>query len=103
MNAVFPRIVKSAYRKEPLITILITMGIVDALIGGLDDSWALFIFGLGTAGTALIVRWLRIKQSPTLQDPEVPEKHPVKELYLPPHSSNSSLPMLSISKKKPPQ
>ncbi|MGB6296049.1 MAG: hypothetical protein WBF90_07660 [Rivularia sp. (in: cyanobacteria)] len=99
MNAVFPRIVKSAYRKEPLITILITMGIVDALIGGLDDSWALFIFGLGTAGTALIVRWLRIKQSPTLQNPEVP----VKQLYLPPHSSNSSLPMLSISKKKPPQ
>lgn len=99
MNAVFPRIVKSAYRKEPLITILITMGIVDALIGGLDDSWALFIFGLGTAGTALIIRWLKIKQSPTLQNPEVP----VKQLYLPPHSSNSSLPMLSISKKKPPQ
>jgi hypothetical protein len=99
MNAVFPRIVKSAYRKEPLITILITMGIVDALIGGLDDSWALFIFGLGTAGTALIIRWLRIKQSPTLQEPEVP----VKQLYLTSHSSNSSLPMLSISKKKPPQ
>ena len=99
MNAVFPRIVKSAYRKEPLIAILITMGIVDALIGGLDDSWALFIFGLGTAGTALIIRWLRIQQSSTLQDPEVP----VKQLYLAPHSSNSSLPMLSISKKKPPQ
>ncbi len=99
MNAVFPRIVKSAYRKEPLITILITMGIVDALIGGFDDSWALFIFGLGTAGTALIIRWLRIKQSPTLQNSD----EPVKQLYLPPHSSNSSLPMLSISKKKPPQ
>ena len=99
MNAVFPRIVKSAYRKEPLIAILITMGIVDALIGGLDDSWALFIFGLGTTGTALIIRWWRIQQSPTLQDPEVP----VKQLYLSPHSSNSSLPMLSISKKKPPQ
>ena len=99
MNAVFPRIVKSAYRREPLITILITMGIVDALIGGLDDSWALFIFGLGTAGTALIIRWLRIKQSPTLQNPD----EPVKQLYLPTRSSNSSLPMLSISKKKPPQ
>ncbi len=98
MNAVFPRIVKSAYRKEPLITILITMGIVDALIGGFDDSWALFIFGLGTAGTALIVRWLRMQQRPTLQNEES-----VKQLYLPPHSSNSSLPMLSISKKKPPQ
>lgn len=99
MNAVFPRIVKSAYRKDPLIAVLITMGIVDALIGGLDDSWALFIFGLGTTGTALIIRWLRIKQSPTLQEQE----ESVKQLYLPPHSSNSTLPMLSISKKKPPQ
>lgn len=98
MNAVFPRIVKSAYRKEPLITILITMGIVDALIGGFDDSWALFIFGLGTLGTALIIRWLRIQQRPPL-----PNEEPVKQLYLPTQSSNSSLPMLSISKKKPPQ
>ena len=98
MNAVFPRIVKSAYRKEPLITILITMGIVDALIGGFDDSWALFLFGLGTAGTALIIRWLRIQQRPPLQHEEA-----VKQLYLPMQSSNSSLPMLSISKKKPPQ
>ncbi|AFY58333.1 hypothetical protein Riv7116_5972 [Rivularia sp. PCC 7116] len=99
MNAVFPRIVKSAYRKEPLITILITMGIVDALIGGLDDSWALFIFGLGTAGTALIIRWLRIQQRPDLQNAD----ESVKQLYLPTNSSNSSLPMLSINKKKPPQ
>ncbi len=53
MNAVFPRIVKSAYRKEPLITILITMGIVDALIGGFDDSWALFVFGLGNCWNSL--------------------------------------------------
>ncbi len=75
------------------------MGIVDALIGGFDDSWALFVFGLGTAGTALIIRWLRIKQSPSLQNSD----ESVKQLYLPPHSSNSSLPMLSISKKKPPQ
>lgn len=98
MNAVFPRIVKSRLRKEPVITVLITMGIVDALIGGFDDSWGLFLFGLGTAGTALIIRWLRVQQNPSL-----PVEEPVKQLYLPDHSSNSSLPMLSISKKKPPQ
>lgn len=98
MNAVFPRIVKSAYRKEPLITILITMGIVDALIGGFDDSWALFVFGLGTAGAALIIKWWRIQQRPSLQNEES-----VEQLYLTSHSSKSPLPMLSISKKKPPQ
>ncbi|MEB3218244.1 MAG: hypothetical protein VKN72_18715 [Nostocales cyanobacterium 94392] len=99
MNAVFPRIIKSAYRKEPLITILITMGIVDALIGGFDDSWTLFIFGLGTAGIALIIRWWKIEQGVALENNE----EPVKQLYLPEHSSKSALPMLSISKKKPPQ
>ncbi|MGD1912802.1 MAG: hypothetical protein ACFB2X_18720 [Rivularia sp. (in: cyanobacteria)] len=100
MNAVFPRIVKSAYRKEPLITILITMGIVDALIGGFDDSWTLFIFGLGTAGVALTIRLWRIQQRPSVQNQN---EESVRKLYLPSHSSNSSLPMLSISKKKPPQ
>lgn len=98
MNAVFPRIVKSAYRKEPLISILITMGIVDALIGGFDDSWALFIVGLGTAGIALTIRWWRIQQRLSLQNQEA-----VEQLYLPSQSSKSALPMLSISKKKPPQ
>ncbi|MGF1675328.1 MAG: hypothetical protein ACFCUV_16835 [Rivularia sp. (in: cyanobacteria)] len=100
MNAVFPRMIKSAYRKEPLITILITMGIVDALIGGLDDSWALFVFGLGTAGIALVIRWWKIEQRVALQENN---QEPVKQLYLPEGSSKSALPMLSISKKKPPQ
>ncbi|MBE9216026.1 hypothetical protein IQ247_25760 [Plectonema cf. radiosum LEGE 06105] len=100
MNAVFPRMIKSAYRKEPLITILITMGIVDALIGGLDDSWALFVFGLGTAGIALVIRWWKMEQRVALQENN---EEPVKQLYLPERSSKSALPMLSISKKKPPQ
>jgi hypothetical protein len=74
------------------------MGVVDAVIGGFDDSWALFVFGLGTTGIALLIRWWRIEQRPSVQNEE-----PAKQLYLPPHSSKSPLPMLSISKKKPPQ
>jgi len=97
MNVVLPRFLKSFYRKEPLISMLITMGAVDALIGGLDDSWSLFAFGLGIAGVTLAYRWWRIQQRRP-----IPED-PVVQHYLPSHSSSPTLPMLSISKKKPPQ
>ncbi|WP_017315806.1 hypothetical protein [Mastigocladopsis repens] len=96
MNAVFPRFLKSIYRKEPLISVLITMGVVDALIGGFDDSWSLFAFGLGTAGVTLAYKWWRTQQRQPL-----PEE-PVVQHYLPSRSSSSALPMLSVSKKKPP-
>ncbi|WP_096623659.1 hypothetical protein [Calothrix sp. NIES-3974] len=97
MNAVLPYLLKSAYRREPVVSFLVTIGVVDALIGGFDDSWSLFWFGLGTAGISLAVRWWRSQQ----------QNHPIEEevvvqRYLPPQSSNSSLPMLSMSKKKPP-
>ncbi|MDJ0733634.1 MAG: hypothetical protein QNJ47_06020 [Nostocaceae cyanobacterium] len=99
MNAVLPRFLKSGYRKEPLISILITMGIVDALIGGLDDSWSLFVFGLGMTGVSLAWKWWRIQQRP----PILQEEEATVQYYLPPQPSNSSLPMLSIPKKKPPR
>ncbi|NDJ22005.1 hypothetical protein GS682_10220 [Nostoc sp. B(2019)] len=96
MNAVLPRFLKSTYRKEPLISVLITMGVVDALIGGFDDSWSLFAFGLGLAGITLVFKLWRIQQRRPL-----PEE-PVVQHYLPSRSSSSALPMLSVSKKKPP-
>ncbi|MFH7030413.1 MAG: hypothetical protein ACHBN1_34910 [Heteroscytonema crispum UTEX LB 1556] len=95
MNAVLPRFLKSVYRREPLVSILITMGIIDALIGGLDDSWSLFAFGLGTTGVTLAWRWWRIQQRRPLQ------QEPVVQHYLPSRSSSSALPLLSVSKKKP--
>lgn len=97
MNAVLPRFLKSAYRKEPIISILMTMGLVDALIGGLDDSWSLFAFGLGIAGIGLGFKLWRIMQSRPL-----PEEEPVVQHYLPSRSSSPSLPMLTVTKKKPP-
>ncbi|WP_016952123.1 hypothetical protein [Anabaena sp. PCC 7108] len=97
MNAVLPRFLKSAYRKEPIISALTTMGVVDALIGGLDDSWSLFAFGLGTAGIALALKvWVR------QQRPPLPEE-PVVQHYLPSQSSSPPLPVLTVAKKKPPK
>ncbi|MEA5621276.1 hypothetical protein VB711_26075 [Cronbergia sp. UHCC 0137] len=94
MNAVLPRFFKSAYRKEPIISALVTMGVVDAVIGGLDDSWSLFAFGLGTAGIALVFKLWRMQQRPPL-----PEE-PVVQHYLPSRSSSSPLPVVNIPKKK---
>ncbi len=95
-----PRLIKSSYRREPLISVLITMGVIDAVIGGLDDSWSLFAFGLGTTGLTLMWRLWRGQQ---YQPPLPEEEPPVVQRYLPSRSSSSALPMLSVSKKKPPQ
>jgi len=97
MNAALPRFLKSAYRKEPLPSFLITIGVVDAVIGGLDDRWSLFTFGLGTVGIAIALRWWLIQQ----RCPEPPQ--PVPQRYLPSSSSRSPLPMLTNSKKNPRQ
>ena len=93
-----PRLIKSYYRREPLISILITRGVIDALMGGFDDSGSLFAFGLGTAGLTLMLRLWRVQQ----QRPLPEEEPPVVQRYLPSRSSSSALPMLSVSKKKPP-
>ncbi len=93
MNVLLPRFIKSSYRKEPLITVLITMGVVDALIGGLNDSWSLFGFGVCAAGLTLSYKWWRV-----LQRRPFPEE-PVIQHYLPSRSSNSALPTLNSYKK----
>ncbi|AKG23042.1 hypothetical protein [Calothrix sp. 336/3] len=97
MNFLLPSFLKSFYRREPVIAILFTIGAIDTLIGGIDDSWSLVAFGLGTAGFSLAYRWWRVQQSRPL-----PQEEQVVQRYLPAQSSNSVLPMLSVSKKKPP-
>lgn len=98
MNAALPRFIKSAYRKEPLPSFLITIGVVDAVIGGLGDRAALLGFGLGTVGVAIALRWWIIQQRGS-----EPSQPPVAQRYLPYNSSSQELPKLSMSKKKPPQ
>lgn len=96
MNHALPRFLKSAYRKEPLPSFLITIGVVDAAIGGFDDRWSLFAFGLGSIGVAIAIRWWLMQQRP-----EPPQR--VAQKYLPSSSSRPVLPMLKASKKRPPQ
>ncbi|MBV8887949.1 MAG: hypothetical protein JO235_28675 [Chroococcidiopsidaceae cyanobacterium CP_BM_RX_35] len=96
MNAALPRFLKSAYRREPLPSFLMTAGIVDAAIGGLDNHWSLLAFGLGTVGLAIGLRWWIVNQRHT------PPNKPIVQHYLPPSSSRPSLPTLTSAKRNQP-
>ncbi len=88
---------KSAYRREPITSFVVTVGLVDAAIGSMGASGSLLAFGLGTAGVAMGLRWWQVYRS------ESEKPAPAAEYYLPPQSSRPQLPTLNnVSKKNPP-
>ncbi|NEP41219.1 MAG: hypothetical protein F6K35_19120 [Okeania sp. SIO2H7] len=95
MNALWTRILRSPYRKEPITSFAVTVGAVDAAIGGVSASWSLLSFGLGTVGVAIALRWLLVQRSAAQQPAPA-------ELYLPESSSRPPLPMLNKSKNNTP-
>lgn len=95
MNAVWNRVLKSVYGKEPITGFVLTAGAVDVAIGGIDQSSSLVFFGLCVVAAALGLRWWQFyRRSPeTIREQRV--------VYaLPPQSSRPSLPTLSVPKKK---
>lgn len=92
MNALWPKFLKTAYRKEPIVSFVVTVGAVDTVIGGLGSSLPLFGLGMGTVGVAIILRLWLIKGSRLDQTTTVPE------YYLPPNSSRPQLPILNRNK-----
>ncbi|MBD0343879.1 MAG: hypothetical protein ICV63_03405 [Coleofasciculus sp. Co-bin14] len=95
MNALWPRVLKSAYRKEPISSFIILMGAVDAVIGGAGERWSLLTFGLLMVVLAIALRWWQTQR----RESELAEQ-PVTH-FLPPSSSQPALPVLSASKRKP--
>ncbi|MGL5083299.1 MAG: hypothetical protein ACRC8A_17600 [Microcoleaceae cyanobacterium] len=89
MNALWLRFLRSSYRREPIASFIVTVGAVDAVIGGVGGSWSLFSFGLGTVGLAIVIRLWQTQRS-RIEEPET-----VSEYYLPPSSSRPKLPQLS--------
>ncbi len=92
MNISFPRFFKSAYRKEPISSFILTIGTVNAVMGGIGAKWTLLSFGIILVLMAILVRWLQIQQAESIQ-----EKKSSRYL-LPPTSSQAPLPIL-MSKK----
>ncbi len=97
MNAAWLRFVKSAYRSEPITSFVVTVGAVDAAIGGIGNSGSLFSFGLLLVGIAAMMRWWQIHRSSDATETETVVQH-----YLPPSSSRPQLPLLTSAKKRPP-
>ncbi len=97
MNVAWPRILKSVYRREPISSFIITVGAVDAAIGGMGGRGSLLAFGLMVASAAIALRWWQIQRS-RVEQPERVAQH-----YLPPSSSRPQLPVLMASKKHPPR
>jgi hypothetical protein len=96
MNRVWTRILKPSYRKEPISSFVLTVGAVDAVIGGVGDRWPLMALGLGTAGVALALRWWMMRQR------RVKTTGRASIYYLPAQPSRPQLPDLSLSNRKPP-
>lgn len=97
MNALLPRILKAAYRKEPISSFIVIVGAVDAVIGGVGERWSLLSFGLMMMVLAVALRWWQ-SQGRETELADQPVTH-----YLPPSSSRPALPILSATKRQPPR
>jgi hypothetical protein len=94
MNALMPRFLKSAYRREPISSFILIVGAVNALIGGVGEHWSLFSFGLLIILLAAVLRWWQGQKGRELLGEDTP-RH-----YLPPSSSRAPLPMLTHDKQR---
>ncbi len=93
MNALLPRFLKSAYRKDPISSFVMTVGAVDAVIGGVGERWTLMSFGIMMILLAIAIRWLQIQRSQENLTEEVSRR------YLPPSPSDAPLPMLKTKER----
>jgi hypothetical protein len=96
MNALWPRFLKVAYRKEPISSFVVIFGAVDAVIGGVGERWSLMTFGLAMVGIAIALRWWQTQQ----KEAEYSDRPATR--FLPASPSRTPLPMLSTTKRQPP-
>jgi hypothetical protein len=92
------RTLKLVYRREPILSFLVTAGAVNVAIGGLSEHWSLVSVGLSVVGVAIALG-VRQQMQPRRHSPmRVPKR---RSLYaLPP--SAEELPLLRIAPKNPP-
>ncbi len=72
------RKIRSLYRKEPITGFMLTIGLVDAIIGGTSGYQTLLAIGLGTVGLAIGVRWKlmqQVRQEPIQPQPKSQSHH----------------------------
>lgn len=94
MNAIFPRFLRVAYRKEPLSSFILLVGAVDVALGGVSQRWTLLSLGTMVVITALVMRWLQIQKAKAITAEETPR------YYLPPSPPRQPLPTLIDQKQR---
>jgi hypothetical protein len=97
MRGLWRRFLKATYRKEPISSFVLTVGAVDAVIGGVDSCLPLLFVGGGTIGVALAIRWWKSQA----QKPDfLAARTPIH--YLPSRSSRPVLPQLNSPRRNSP-
>ena len=87
MNPFLPRFLKVAYRKEPISSFVLIVGLVDVVIGGVGTEWSLLSLGVFTALLAVSLRWWQTQKSAVIAVEPKPRR------YLPP--ARPPLPILT--------
>jgi hypothetical protein len=95
MNILLPRFLRSAFRNDPIASFLMTIGAADIALGSSAGHGGLALFGLVFVAAALGLKWSQGQRKSELFSEQIVQH------YLPSQSS-SELPMLSITKKRPP-
>jgi hypothetical protein len=96
-KSLVPQFLRSAYRREPISSFLLTVGTVDAVMGGVAERSSLMAVGLGTVGVAIALRLLAFRSTRQERPIRQPQRTPV--LYLPEQSSRPALPLLGDAHK----
>ncbi|NJN87526.1 MAG: hypothetical protein HC881_15975 [Leptolyngbyaceae cyanobacterium SL_7_1] len=78
------------YRRDPVSSFILTVGAVDAVMGGVGDRGSLLVVGLVLVGVGLLWRWSK----PRLREPTI-ERPPLRAL--PSQASRPPLPILHSS------
>jgi hypothetical protein len=64
MTLALSKLLKSAYRKEPISGFIFLSGTVDALLGAFNERWTLLSLGIVLVIFSLTVRWLQKQKKP---------------------------------------
>lgn len=99
MNALWNRVLRSVYKREPITGFVLIAGAMDVAIGSIDQSASLVYVGLALVGGSLALRlWQFSRRPQPVRMEEVPQRMPIHAL--PAQTSRPSLPDLSVAKKR---
>lgn len=90
VKALIPKFLYSSYRKEPISSFILIMGVIDGILGGFSERWTLLSLGLLLVASSAAVRWLQIQK--TEKTNSVSQQ--TTRRYLPPSTSSNPLPTL---------